>query len=177
MFSKRRGHGDKYSEKEVIRHYPDLMPCCNGDVGDYRIYLFGKKAAKEGIVAAIIALTEIDVSEENELPKYICCSCAGKISNLKNKVDEFKKVCQDSATKQREELEFGNVKGGRNDETVHKSPSVVIAPKKTRTSDSRTSRSLQGSSQSIAPKPWTFNTIPNALLSSNCPRPNWFRHS
>ena len=51
--------------------------CCNGDVGDYRIYLFGKKAAKEGIVAAIIALTEIDVSEEDELPKYICRSCAG----------------------------------------------------------------------------------------------------
>ena len=86
-------------------------------------------------------------------------------------MDEFKKVCQESATKQREELEFGNVKRGRNDETADKSPSVVLAPKKNRTSDSRTSRSLQGSSQSIAPKPWTFNTIPNALLSSNCPRP------
>ena len=32
---------------------------------------------KEGIVAAIITLTEIDVSEEDELPKYICRSCAG----------------------------------------------------------------------------------------------------
>ena len=98
--------------------------CCNDDVGNYQTYLFGKKAAKEveKIVAAIIALTEIDVSEEDELPKYICCYCAGKISNLKNKVDEFKKVCQESVTKQREELEFGNVKRGRNDETADKSP-------------------------------------------------------
>ena len=26
VFSKRRGRGDKYSEKEVVRHYPVLMP-------------------------------------------------------------------------------------------------------------------------------------------------------
>ena len=73
-------------------------------------------------------LTEIDVSEEDELPKYICRSCAGKISNLKNKVDKFMIVCQVSVTKQREELELGNVKPGRKDETADESPSVELAP-------------------------------------------------
>ena len=70
--------------------------CCNDDVGNYQTYLFGKKAAKEveKIVAAIIALTEIDVSEEDELPKYICCYCAGKISNLKNKRMNLRKCAK-----------------------------------------------------------------------------------
>ena len=51
-------------------------------------------------------------------------------------------------------------------------PSYMLQKRPAGTSDSRASRSLEGSLQSIAPKPWTFNTIPNALLYSNCPRPN-----
>ena len=89
-------------------------------------------------------------------------------------MDKFKKVCQKSATKQREELEFRNVKRGRKDETVDMSPSVVLAPIKEdqNIGQSCVTGSLEGSLQSIAPKPWIFNTIPNALWSNNCPRPN-----
>ena len=121
---KRRGHGDRYSEKEVIRHLPDLMPLLQWWRRQLSNLPFWKKGSKRGwknCCSNYRVNRDWRIWRRRTSEVYLLLLCRENIKPEKQ-ADEFKKVCQESVTKQREELEFGNVKRGRNDETADKSP-------------------------------------------------------
>ena len=124
--------------------------CCYS-TSIYRVHLFGEKALEEKLVSGIMKLVQIRVDEQDQLPQYVC---ARKISSLITKLAEFKKICWESATKQKEDFESARVKRGRKDassEIVH-SPIIEQASKKSNKCGC-TPWSLERTFQQILPKP------------------------
>lgn len=73
--------------------------CCSTSV--YHIHLFGEKAKEEGLVAGLIKLTQIGVDQDDPFSNFVCRVCARKIYSFSTKLEEFKKMCWESAARQR----------------------------------------------------------------------------
>ena len=151
--------------------------CCNNECTNHRIYLFGDKSREEGLVSAIKMFTGIEISEDDDFPKFICRNCSGKISTLLKKVDQFKNVCVETEENQKVQLTSARYKRGRKENAateVETSPVSVQAAKKRSTETNSTSRqSLQKRFQKIVPKPVQIapksSTAPNPLSISCLP--------
>ena len=144
-------------KKSVCEEIHNHCRCCNNE-NRRHILLYGDKAKAEGLVETIIRLTELHISENDNLSKWICRNCAGKIQTLAKNLDELKTLCKDTVQKQQKELASARMKRGRKEtSTIEDSPPSATAPlgapKRTRVSESRASRSLSAMFQNIAPKP------------------------
>ena len=99
-------------KKSVCEEIHNHCRCCNNE-NPRRILLYGDKAKAEGLVETIIRLTELHISENDNLSKWICRNCAGKIQTLAKNLDEFKTLCKDTVQKQQKELASARMKRGR----------------------------------------------------------------
>lgn len=142
-------------KKSVSDKILNLCRCCNCE-NARRVPLYGDKSKEEGLVKIIVRFAQLDISENDNFSKWVCRSCAMKISALRKKIDEFKSLCIETMKKQKEELESARMKRGRKDcESPNTSSQVASlnVPKRSRVSEHRAARSLAGMFQSIAPKP------------------------
>lgn len=79
--------------------------CCNSDAEPkLRFHLFGKNYTAEGFVNAIKQLTGIEVAEDDDYSNHICRNCATSIPKLFKKWYDFKTKCEETVSKQRDEL-------------------------------------------------------------------------
>lgn len=157
-------------KKSVSEKISNCCRCCSSDNTSNRVNLYGAKSKDDGIVSTIFHLTGTQLNENDHFSKWICRSCALKISTLKKKVDELKTIFDETTRRQEEEFVTSRSKRGRREtqtscQSPTSSPTSLSMPKRTRITESRASRSLAKRFQSIAPKP-TYSQ-PTNLLSCN----------
>jgi hypothetical protein len=79
--------------------------CCNSNTEPKRrFHLFGDHATAEGFVNAIKQLTGIEVAEDDDYSNHICRNCATSIPKLFKRWYDFKTKCEETVSKQRDEL-------------------------------------------------------------------------
>lgn len=149
--------------------------CCSTSV--YRIHLFGEKAKEEGLVAGLIKLTQIGVDQDDPFSNFVCQVCARKIYSFNTKLEEFKKMCWESAARQRTELESGRVKRGRKPDApeIEHSPVIEQASKKSKRVGSGAVRTLERTFQQILPKPTESISVSSSTLDQTHQLPSTTR--